>query len=39
MGFIDLNMKVKNDRKISGQWYPNPADTGITVSLSKSAPL
>ena len=37
--FINLNIKVINDRKLSCHWYQKQTDTGIILNFSSFAPF
>ena len=39
LAFLDLNINVNEDRKISCRWYQKSLDTGIILNLRSCAPL
>ena len=39
LAFLDLNINLNEDRKISCHWYQNSADTGIILNFRSCAPL
>ena len=39
LAFLDLNMNINEDRKISCYWYQKSTDTGIILNFRSCAPL
>ena len=39
LAFLDLNINVNEDRKISCRWYQKSIDTGIILNFRSCAPL
>ena len=39
LAFLDLNMNLNEDRKISCHWYQKSTDTGIILNFRSCAPL
>ena len=39
LAFLDLNINLNEDRKISCHWYQKSTDTGITLNFRSCAPL
>ena len=39
LAFLDLNINLNEDRKISCQWYQKSTDTGIILNLRSCFPL